>query len=256
MTSSSGNAQSAVRIFSILEALSNSPKGACLQEISAQCGLAKSTTHRILNSLVGLGYVAQDAFTLHYRLTFKMFELSSRVVNDMDILSIAKPHLDRLSHLSGEAVHLVVQDGCDVVYIYKADSGASYSHMSSYVGLRIPMYCSGVGKAILSTQSETEVRQVWKQSDIRARTEHTVIQWDMFVAQLKQARRSGYALDNEENELGIRCVAFALPGVNGRADTAFSISGIAVRLTGPALDRAVELGLATQQDIMRSMGNR
>ncbi len=255
MTSSSGSGQSAVRMFSILEVLSNYPKGVCLQEISAQCKLAKSTTHRILNNLIELGYVAQDTFTLHYRLTLKMFELSSRVVNDMDILSIAKPHLDRLSHLSGEAVHLVVQDGCDVVYIYKADSGVSYSHMSSYVGLRIPMYCSGVGKAILSTQNEAEVRQVWSQSRIRARTEYTVTQWDAFAAQLQETRRNGYALDNEENELGIRCIAFALPGINGHADTAFSISGIAVRLTGSALERAVELGLATRQDIMRSMGN-
>ena len=89
-----GGVQSVARIFSLIEVLSAHPQGASLQTISAESGLAKSTTHRLLSSLVALGYAVQDSFSTHYRLTLKLFELSSGIVNDMDILSVAKPHLD------------------------------------------------------------------------------------------------------------------------------------------------------------------
>lgn len=153
MENSNGGVQSVARIFALIEVLCAHPKGASLQTISAESGLPKSTAHRLLSSLVSLGYAVQDSFSTHYRLTMKMFELSSGIVNDMDIMSVAKPHLDKLSRHTGEAVHLVIQDGVDIVYIYKAEAGAGLGgmRMSSHVGLRIPMYCTGVGKAILAT---------------------------------------------------------------------------------------------------------
>ena len=171
MENVNGGVQSVARIFALIEVLSAHPEGASLQAISAESGLAKSTTHRLLSSLVALGYAVQDSFSTHYRLTLKMFEMSSGIVNDMDILSVAKPHLDKLSRHTGEAVHLVIQDGVDVVYIYKAEPGAGGMRMRSQVGLRIPMYCTGVGKAILATQSYGEAERVWRKSEICALTQ-------------------------------------------------------------------------------------
>ena len=226
MENGNGGVQSVARIFALIEVLCAHPKGASLQTISAESGLPKSTAHRLLSSLVSLGYAVQDSFSTHYRLTMKMFELSSGIVNDMDIMSVAKPHLDKLSRHTGEAVHLVIQDGVDIVYIYKAEAGAGLGgmRMSSHVGLRIPMYCTGVGKAILATQSYGEAERVWRKSSIRALTAHTITDFDAFIEQLKRVRMAGYAIDDEENELGIRCVALAVPGMNGRAEAAFSIS--------------------------------
>ena len=147
MAENTAGVQSIARIFKLIEVLCNHPRGAGLQTISTEAGLAKSTAHRLLASLVSLGYATQDVQTARYRLTLKMFELSSGIVSGMDIISVAKPHLDRLSRRLGEAVHLVMQDGVDIIYVYKAEPG-EYEPLSSYVGRRTQMYSTGVGKAI------------------------------------------------------------------------------------------------------------
>ena len=247
-----GGVQSVARIFSLIEVLSAHPQGASLQTISAESGLAKSTTHRLLSSLVALGYAVQDSFSTHYRLTLKMFELSSGIVNDMDILSVAKPHLDKLSRHTGEAVHLVIRDGQDIVYIYKTESGPM--RMSSRVGLRSPLYCTGVGKAILATLPADEVAQIWQHTTPQKLTAHTIVEYDALQAQLTEVRTNGYAIDDEENELGVRCVAVAIPGVGGRADSAFSISGLAPYMTPERIRRIATLALDARTDIMADLG--
>ena len=143
-----GGVQSVERIFQLIEQLASHPAGASLQRLAQETGLAKSTVHRLLASLVSLGYAAQEPETGRYRLTLKMFELSSGIVNSMEIMDVAKAHLERLSQRTGEAVHLVIRDAQDIVYIYKTESGPM--RMSSRVGLRSPLYCTGVGKAILA----------------------------------------------------------------------------------------------------------
>ena len=102
--------QSVERIFQLIEQLAAHPTGVSLQKLAGETGLAKSTVHRLLASLVGLGYVAQNDENGHYRLTLKMFELSSGIVDSMDIMGVAKAHLERLSQRTGEAVHLVIRD--------------------------------------------------------------------------------------------------------------------------------------------------
>ena len=99
--------QSVARIFELIEVLAAHPAGASLQRLAEDAHLAKSTTHRLLGSLVSLGYAAQDGETGKYRLTLKMFEISSGIVNSMDVMSVAKVHLERLAQRTGEAVHLV-----------------------------------------------------------------------------------------------------------------------------------------------------
>ena len=244
--------QSIQRIFGVIEALAARPGGTSLQQLCAATGLAKSTAHRMLASLVEMGYVVQDSFTTRYRLTLKLFELGSAVVNDMDILAVARPHLDRLSRQTGEAVHLVIRDARDIVYIYKTESGPS--RMSSRVGLRSPLYCTGVGKAILSTLPRAEVEEIWRQSQPRKLTEHTITDLNGLLSQLAQVRTRGYAIDDEENEPGIRCVALAIPGPGGRADSAFSISGLAPYMTTERIRRISTLALETRADILRDLG--
>ena len=231
----SGGVQSVARIFKLIEVLAAHPAGAGLQVLAAECGLAKSTAHRLLGSLVALGYAAQDPAGGRYRLTFKMFEISSGIVNNMDIMSVARLHLERLSQRTAEAVHLVIRDGTDIVYIYKTES--SPMRMSSRVGLRSPLYCTGVGKAILATLPAAEVEDIWRHSRPRKLTGRTITDLDQLKAQLAEVRRCGYAIDDEENELGIRCVALAIPGPGGRAESAFSISGLAPYMTDERIRR-------------------
>lgn len=245
--------QSIRRIFTVLEVLAAHPAGMPLQQLAAETGLAKSTAHRMLASLVELGYALQDSFTTHYRLTLKMYELASGVVNDMDVMAVARPHLDRLSRQTGEAVHLVVRDGVDVVYIYKAEAGGTM-RMSSQLGLRSPLFCTGVGKAILSTLPYVEVESIWHKSQVRKLTEHTIVDFSQLKEQLKAVKRKGYAIDDEENELGIRCVALPLPGPAGQAQSAFSISSLVPHMNEERIAQLAALGLETRAAILRDLG--
>ena len=224
-----GGVQSVERIFQLIEQLASHPAGASLQRLAQETGLAKSTVHRLLASLVSLGYAAQEPETGRYRLTLKMFELSSGIVNSMEIMDVAKAHLERLSQRTGEAVHLVIRDAQDIVYIYKTESGPM--RMSSRVGLRSPLYCTGVGKAILATLPPEEVEDVWNHSSLKKLTSRTVVDLTEMQDQLAEVRANGYAIDDEENEMGVRCVAVAIPGPDGRAESAFSISGLAPYMT-------------------------
>ena len=241
------------RIFGVIEALAARPGGTSLQQLCAATGLAKSTAHRMLASLVEMGYVVQDSFTTRYRLTLKLFELGSAVVNDMDILAVARPHLDRLSRQTGEAVHLVLRDGADIVYLYKAEA-LGVRRMSSQVGLRAPMYCTGVGKAILATLPPAEVQSVWDSSAIHRITEHTIVDFSQLCEQLRAVRQKGFAIDDEENELGIRCVAVALPGPGGKAEAAFSLSSLVPHMSEERIAQLAQMSLSTRDAILRDLG--
>lgn len=247
-----GGVQSVERIFALIELLAAHPAGASLQTLAQGTDLAKSTVHRLLASLVGLGYVSQEETSGRYRLTLKMFELSSGIVNDMAIMEVAKAHLERLAQRTGEAVHLVIRDGQDIVYICKTENGPM--RMSSRVGMRSPLYCTGVGKAILATLPAGEVAQVWAASRPRKLTERTVADLPHLQEQLETVRAKGYAVDDEENELGVRCVAVAIPGPDGRADSAFSISGLTPYMTPERIRRIAAMALDSRTDILADLG--
>ena len=249
-----GGVQSVERIFQLIEHLAAHPTGVSLQTLAGETELAKSTVHRLLASLVGLGYVVQDEENGHYRLTLKMFELSSGIVDSMDIMGVAKAHLERLSQRTGEAVHLVIRDGRDIVYIYKTESGPM--RMASRVGLRSPLYCTGVGKAILATLPGDELEDIWTHSNVQKLTDKTITDLEELRSQLVEVRANGYAIDDEENELGVRCVAVAIPGPDGRAESAFSISGLAPYMTPERIRRIATLALDARTDILADLGLR
>ena len=216
-----GGVQSVERIFQLIEQLASHPAGASLQRLAQETGLAKSTVHRLLASLVSLGYAAQEPETGRYRLTLKMFDL-------------------------------VIRDARDIVYIYKTESGPM--RMSSRVGLRSPLYCTGVGKAILATLPPEEVEDVWNHSSLKKLTSRTVVDLTEMQDQLAEVRANGYAIDDEENEMGVRCVAVAIPGPDGRAESAFSISGLAPYMTPERIRRVAALALDTRTDILADLG--
>ncbi len=158
--------QSIDRLFDIVEALSNAPRGMALSDLSAAVGLHTSTTHRLLAALVARGYVQKDIESGKYRLTMRLFEVGSRAVGGMNIVSLARPYLEHLAATTHEAIHLVVRDGDEVVYLYKENMGDSTVRMASFVGLRNPMYCTAVGKSILSCLPEAEVAAIWQRTVI------------------------------------------------------------------------------------------
>ena len=135
--------QSAERIFQVMETLADHGEMG-LMELSTALDLHKSTVHRLLMSLIYMGYAKQDEATQKYMLSYKVVNMAGKILERMDILQVAKPYMERLSDLSGEAVHLVQREGNHILYIYKIEAKVGTIRMVSHVGMVHPMYCSGV----------------------------------------------------------------------------------------------------------------
>lgn len=215
--------QVADRLFQAVELLAeNGAMG--LMDISSRLGLNKSTAHRVLNSLIYMGYARQNAESGKYELTFKIVDISSKLMGKVDIVRVVRPHLRRLMELTKETVHFVERDGTDAVYIDKVESFSNSVQMVSRIGSRIPLYRSGVGKAMAAELGEQEVQAIWEKSSIVRMTPYTITNYEEFRRCLSEIRERGYALDNEENETGVRCIAASLKDHQGNVKYAFSIS--------------------------------
>jgi len=249
--------QTLERAFGLLETLSRHRGGMHLLELSRESGLHKSTVHRLLASMISLGYVqkAEDADG-KYRLSLKLFEMAGRVVENIDVLEAARGALEDLRDSAQEAVHLVVRDSNHIVYVQKLESRTNSYHLFSRIGMRRPLYCTAAGKSILATLSNREVSEIWNQSDIKQHTGNTITELNALYRELDDIRGRGYALDNEENELGVRCIAAALRDFTGQSGAAFSISAPIVRMQD---DRVAALSaevLATAKRISADLGYR
>lgn len=245
--------QSAERIFQILEMLADNGEMG-LMEISAALDLHKSTVHRLLMSLIYMGYAKQDEVTQKYMLSYKIVSMAGKMLDRMDILQVAKPYLERLSDISGEAVHLVQREGNHILYIYKIEAKVGTIRMVSHVGMVHPMYCSGVGKAIMATLPEKEVKQIWNESIIEKKTNKTITDMDEMLRVLAEVREKGYALDDEENEEGVRCIAACLRGYSKEVKYAFSVSGPVSRMTKERVEELAVDVKKIQEELSRELG--
>lgn len=222
--------QSVDRALSILEVLSDYNEGLGVTEISDKIGLHKSTVYRLLSTLIYKGYVVQDSKSNKYRISLKLFELGNKRVENMDILSVSKTYTEELMKSVNEVVHLVIREGNEIVYIDKVEAD-NIIQMVSTIGDRSPLYCTSVGKAILAQLPDEEVEKVWKDSNIKKLTENTITDLDDMKKELEMIREKGYAVDNEENEIGVRCIGAPVFNRFGKVEGAISISGPTFRIT-------------------------
>ncbi len=250
----SASVQSLDRAFDLLETLCRSRNGMTIGALSAETGLHKSTVHRLLASMCARGYVQRDAATSVYRAGMRLCELGSYIMENMDVIERARAPMERLGHETGETVHLVMREEKDIVYIHKVESVSGAIRMFSRIGMRRPLYCTGVGKAILATWQDSEVRMLWRASDVHLWTPYTIVTEEAFFQELEQVRRVGYALDNEENELGVRCIAAAIPDYSGRATYAISVSAPLTRMTDERIAALREPVLAARNEIAALLG--
>jgi len=197
--------QSVERTLTIVELLSDYNDGLGITDISNGVELHKSTVHRLLGTLIYKGYVTQDADTNKYRLTLKFYEIGNKRVENIGILEASKPYTKALMQSINEVVHLVVRDGIDIVYVDKVEANNTI-RMTSRIGKRSPMYCTSVGKAMLANMSDLEVSKIWAQSEIIKLTDNTIVDFDELKKALEIIKNDGYAEDDEENEIGVRCI--------------------------------------------------
>ena len=225
--------QTIERVSSLFDIVGQNPQGISIRDLSAKIRLPKGTIHRLLSSLAYFGYVRQDPKTRNYFLGLKLVELGNLLLSQLDLRKEAEPFLTNLVERTKETVHMVFLDRNEIVYIDKVETDHSPGglRMASRVGLRNPAHSCAVGKVLLSHLSEDELNHIIEDKGLPKRTENTITDPIRLKEQLKIVRIQGYAIDDEENERGIRCVAAPIFNEVGRAVAAVSISGPAFRIT-------------------------
>lgn len=253
-----GNLVQAIeRASSILEVLGQSPQGMSVKELSERVNLSRGTTHRLLSSLAYFDYVRQDPETRHYFLGFKLVELGNRLLNQLKFRTEAKPFLTDLAQRAKETVYLVVLDQNEILYVDKVepDEYPSGLAMVSKVGTRIPAHACAVGKVLLSQLTQDRLDQLIKDKGLPKRTDKTITDPARLKEHLFSVRNQGYAVDDEENERGIRCVAAPVRDEEGRVIAAISVSGPTIRLTKKTIqDTFRHEAMATALKISQQLG--
>lgn len=216
--------QSINRAFQILEALMDHQKGLRIAELVEILHLNKSTIHRILQTLDARGYIDKDERTKSYRLGMKVMALSSHYLNGLELKTVALPFLERLQQQTKVFVHLGILDGNEIVYLEKI---GPYTHFSMYsqIGKRAPLYSTALGKAVFSNLDKGHRAEILKKITYEPITEHTVRNEVEFLEEIAITKQRGYAIDEQENELEMRCVAVPIFDFTGRVIAAVSASG-------------------------------
>jgi DNA-binding IclR family transcriptional regulator len=246
-----GTSTSVVRAFDVLERIALAGEdGITLGQLAATIPTAKSTTHRYVATLLGLGVVRRDDFA-RLRLGYKLVELAGVLLDGDDVRSAAAPILTDLAARTGETVHLGVIADSEIVYIAKIESPHSV-RLVSRIGARIPFYCSAMGKAVLA-HLDGEPFDAALAIPRSARTDHTIVDGDALLAELERVRGVGVALDDEENEIGVRCIGAAVV-VGGEPVAAISVSAPEVRMSHERCAELTPHMIAAAGEIARRLG--
>jgi IclR family transcriptional regulator, acetate operon repressor len=219
-----GGVQSVERVFQLLEALADAGGVSTISELADSSGLPMPTIHRLIRTLVQQGYVRQDSarrYSLGPRL-IRLGETAGRLLG-----SWARPYLTELMELTGETANLAVLEAGEVVYVGQVPSRHSM-RMFTEVGRRVEPHCTAVGKVLLAQLPQDAAAAVVGQEPLTPHTPHTVTDPAVLLAQLAAVRERGYAVDDQEQEIGVRCIAVAVPAAP--TPTAVSVSGPEARV--------------------------
>ena len=241
------------KTFSILDILLQHGHSMHMTEISEKLGLYPSTIHRILDTLKHWGYVEQDPKTQKYRLGLKLLALGMAKLQQMDLAREATPYLKELVNQCNETVHLGVLEGEEVIYLAKEESSQTI-RMISYVGKRAPLHCTALGKVLLAHLSPEERKKTLGEKVLPRLTEKTITDKRELEKELDKIREQGFALDREENEKDVCCVAAPIRNYQGEVIAAISISSPIFRIDKNAQNNLKEALLQTSKNISKQLG--
>ena len=217
------------KVLSIFDLLDRSPDGLQLRSIAEQTKLNKSTAYRFLAHLEKDGYLVREGSGA-YLLGPRLVHLGSGSTYQSTIRRVSRPILEALWHESGETVNLGVLAGRDVLYLDVLESPHDF-RLVSKIGMRRPVHCTGLGKAILAWQPARFREELLASTKLDKLTTHTILRSAEMVSELGRIRRVGYAIDNEEAELGARCVAAPVFDSSGLVAAGVSVSGPVIRMS-------------------------
>lgn len=223
-----------------------------ITDIARRLGVAKSTAHRLASTLVAEGFLEQSPSDGRYRLGLLLFSIGTLVRRRMNVSEQAVPHLQALCETSGETVHLAVLHDTEVVFLRNIESKQAI-RPRSYLGVRKPAYCTSEGRALLAFGPPQQVSAVMR-GDLVPRTPGTLTDKAAITRLLQKIRTQGYAVDDEESEVGMRGVAAPVFDANGLAVASVGVVGPVQRFTAQRQRSLARMVLDTAQAISTHLG--
>jgi IclR family pca regulon transcriptional regulator len=241
--SAAGFSQSLERGLAILHAFTPHRPTLGITEIARDLNLTRSTTHRYVATLAGLGYLQQDPATRKYRLGARVLDLGFAVLGSLELREIAAPHLRRLTDTTGHTSNLAIRDDTDVILIDRIrGKPGRYHHLefSLHAGSRLPAYCSATGKALIAFLPPAELDRLLDRMDLTSHGPRTLTSKAAILTDLAQVRRTGIAVNDEELESSLRSIAVP---VRSRSGDVVAAINVAIPWSGvPMADLVGQLG--------------
>jgi DNA-binding IclR family transcriptional regulator len=241
------------RAILILKLLGQEPGGLTISQITQEISIAKSTVFTILTTLNLYGLVERAEETGRYQLGMALFTLGSSVIERLDIRSRAYPILKSLAQQTRLTTHLGIIDEDEVIYIEKIE-GQGPIQISSAVGRRMGVHCTSLGKTILAHLPEEKLQTIFTGSKLPQRTPNTITSVPLLQDDLSRTKERGYAFDDEENELGIRCLGAPIFNHRGEVLYAVSISGPRDRVSLDTIEQLAEQLKQAAYEISQAVG--
>jgi DNA-binding IclR family transcriptional regulator len=205
-----------------------------LSTLAEATGYPPATIHRILGVLVRRRYVRQDPSNRKYMLSLKCLDIFSKVKDNLEIITVARPVMQKLMETAGETVNLVCFEDMEAVYVDQISNTKSLLRMFTRVGARVPLHSSGVGKAFLAARPPAEALEYFRNAKKVRYTENSLVKEEAFLRDIEETRTRGYAVDREEFEDGVGCIAVVITR-KGEVAGAMSISGPSSRIFGAGI---------------------
>jgi len=242
--------KSSDRTLAILELLTTDPAGLTLTEVQQKLGLPKSSTYTLLSTMTARGFLEQDG-SRRFRIGIRLWQAGKAYLAAADLEATAVPYMETVRDAVNETVQLATLDGTDNVYVGKVDSDQQL-RLESRVGVRLPAYATGIGKALLTMLDDDEITARFADVEFVRYTPQTITTVPRLLATVREARGRGYAEDHGEYTPGVFCIAMPILDAKPERLTAMSVSIPEARKTPALITRTIDsLRSATQQLSLR-----
>ncbi|MCC3733397.1 IclR family transcriptional regulator [Rouxiella badensis] len=218
--------QSLFRGLQLIEILGNFPNGCPLAHLAELADMNKSTVHRLLQGLHASGYVTPAPSPGSYRLTTKLISIGQKALTSLNIIHVAAPHLEQLNLKTGETVNFSTREDDHVLLIYKLEPTTGMMRTRAYIGQHMPLYCSAMGKIFMAYEQSQFTDHYWQthQDEIQVLTRNTLTELSKMQEELADIRQFKRAMDREENELGVSCIAAPVFDLHQQVKYSVSVS--------------------------------
>lgn len=225
-----------------------------LSDIAHDLSMNTSTALRFLSALQSAGYVTQDQSSMRYSLTFKICRIAALHNSRTGIYDVTHPCIVPLTEKFRESVCISIEQNDEMVYVDVASGPAQALMSRQMIGGTAPMHCTGNGKLLLATYTDAELNRYIEEKGLPRLTEHTITDPAALREELRRIRKQGYAVDNEECESGLRCVAVSLRNYTGRVTAGLSVTGPTVRISMATVKKYLPLLKEAAEQISERLG--